>query len=103
GAARPERDRARGARIEAAILERERVEEALRQAQKMEAVGQLTGGVAHDFNNLLTVIAGNLDLVARRLGPDADPRIVRAIGSASVGADRAATLTQRLLAFSRRQ
>jgi PAS domain S-box-containing protein len=91
------------ARIEAAILERERVEEALRQAQKMEAVGQLTGGIAHDFNNLLTVIAGNLDLVARRLGPDADPRIVRAIGSASVGADRAATLTQRLLAFSRRQ
>ena len=91
------------ARIEAAILERERVEEALRQAQKMEAVGQLTGGIAHDFNNLLTVIAGNLDLVARRLGPDADPRVVRAIGSASIGADRAATLTQRLLAFSRRQ
>jgi PAS domain S-box-containing protein len=91
------------ARIEAAILERERAEAALRQAQKMEAVGQLTGGIAHDFNNLLTVIAGNLDLVARRLGADADPRIVRAIGSAAVGADRAATLTQRLLAFSRRQ
>jgi PAS domain S-box-containing protein len=91
------------ARIEAAILERERAEEALRQAQKMEAVGQLTGGIAHDFNNLLTVIAGNLDLVARRLGPGADPRVVKAIGSAAVGADRAATLTQRLLAFSRRQ
>ena len=91
------------ARIEAAISERERVEEALRQAQKMEAVGQLTGGIAHDFNNLLTVIGGNLDLAARRLGASADPRVVAAIASAMNGADRAATLTQRLLAFSRRQ
>ena len=91
------------ARIAAAIAERERAEEALRQAQKMEAVGQLTGGIAHDFNNLLTVISGNLDMAARRLGAAADPRILRAIGAASIGADRAATLTQRLLAFSRRQ
>ncbi|HEV2866457.1 MAG TPA: PAS domain S-box protein, partial [Allosphingosinicella sp.] len=90
-------------RIEAAIAERERAEEALRQAQKMEAVGQLTGGIAHDFNNLLTVISGNLDLAARRLGSGADPKIARAIASASTGAERAATLTQRLLAFSRRQ
>ena len=91
------------ARIESAIAERERVEAALRQAQKMEAVGQLTGGIAHDFNNLLTVIGGNLDLAARRLGPAVDPRVRDAIGSAMNGAERAATLTQRLLAFSRRQ
>ncbi len=91
------------ARIAAAIAERERAEAALRQAQKMEAVGQLTGGIAHDFNNLLTVISGNLDMAARRLGSGADPRVLRAIGSATIGADRAATLTQRLLAFSRRQ
>ena len=90
-------------RIAAAIAERERAEEALRQAQKMEAVGQLTGGIAHDFNNLLTVIGGNLDLAARRLGPSADSRVLRALGNASTGAERAATLTQRLLAFSRRQ
>ena len=75
----------------------------LRQVQKMEAVGQLTGGIAHDFNNLLTVIGGNLDLAARRLGPSADPNVLRALGSAMTGAERAATLTQRLLAFSRRQ
>ncbi|MDQ4086914.1 MAG: PAS domain S-box protein, partial [Pseudomonadota bacterium] len=91
------------ARIAAAIAERQRAEEALRQAQKMEAVGQLTGGIAHDFNNLLTVISGNLDLAARRLGSGGDPKVARAINSASIGADRAATLTQRLLAFSRRQ
>ena len=91
------------ARIDAAVAERHRVEEALRQAQKMEAVGQLTGGIAHDFNNLLTVISGNLDLAARRLGPGGDPRTLRAIASAITGAERAATLTQRLLAFSRRQ
>ena len=90
-------------RIAAAIAEREAIEEALRQAQKMEAVGQLTGGIAHDFNNLLTVISGNLDLATRRLGAETDPRVHRAIASALAGADRAATLTQRLLAFSRRQ
>ncbi|WP_129793174.1 PAS domain S-box protein [Sphingosinicella sp. CPCC 101087] len=90
-------------RIAAAIAEREQAEAALRQAQKMEAVGQLTGGIAHDFNNLLTVISGNLDMAARRLAGTADPRVQRAISSAMVGAQRAATLTQRLLAFSRRQ
>ena len=77
-------------------------EEALRQSQKMEVVGQLTGGVAHDFNNLLQIIMGNLDTARRGLG-DASPRISRALESAANGARRAASLTQRLLAFSRRQ
>ncbi|HEY2534896.1 MAG TPA: ATP-binding protein [Xanthobacteraceae bacterium] len=77
-------------------------EEALRQSQKMEVVGQLTGGVAHDFNNLLQIIMGNLD-TARRSLQDASPRISRALESAANGARRAASLTQRLLAFSRRQ
>jgi PAS domain S-box-containing protein len=90
-------------RIQQAIAEREQVEEALRQAQKMEAVGQLTGGIAHDFNNLLTVVSGNIDMARRSLGEDGDPRALRAIGNAMKGADRAASLTQRLLAFSRRQ
>jgi PAS domain S-box-containing protein len=90
-------------RIREAIAEREQVEEALRQAQKMEAVGQLTGGIAHDFNNLLTVVSGNIDMARRSLGEDGDPRALRAIGNAMKGADRAASLTQRLLAFSRRQ
>ncbi len=83
--------------------ERERVEDALRQAQKMEAVGQLTGGLAHDFNNLLTGIAGSLELIQLRVGQgrlsDVDRYIVAAQGAAS----RAAALTHRLLAFSRRQ
>ena len=77
-------------------------EDALRQAQKMEAVGQLTGGIAHDFNNMLAVIMGSLDLLGRRLG-DEDPRARRYLDAASEGAKRAASLTQRLLAFSRQQ
>jgi signal transduction histidine kinase len=77
-------------------------EEALRQSQKMEAVGQLTGGVAHDFNNLLQVIIGNLDTIQRQLPEDAS-RLRRAAGQGLKGARRAAALTQRLLAFSRRQ
>jgi PAS domain S-box-containing protein len=77
-------------------------DEALRQSQKMEVVGQLTGGVAHDFNNLLQVILGNLDTLTRALGPDA-PRLSRAAQNAKAGARRAAALTQRLLAFARRQ
>jgi PAS domain S-box-containing protein len=91
------------ARVAAAIAERERAEEALRQSQKMEAVGQLTGGIAHDFNNLLTVITGNVDAARRHLGEEGEARVLRALGNALVGAERAATLTQRLLAFSRRQ
>jgi PAS domain S-box-containing protein len=77
-------------------------EEALRQSQKMEAVGQLTGGVAHDFNNLLQVIIGNLDTLQRHL-PEESARLRRAATNALNGARRAASLTQRLLAFSRRQ
>lgn len=77
-------------------------EEGLRQAQKMEAVGQLTGGVAHDFNNLLQIIIGNLETVQRNL-PDGSSRLQRAVKHAMSGAKRAAALTQRLLAFARRQ
>jgi len=89
-------------RVTAAIAEREEAESALRQAQKMEAVGQLTGGIAHDFNNLLQIITGNLEVLQRRL-PDDEGRLKRAADNAMTGAARAATLTHRLLAFSRRQ
>ncbi len=91
-------------RIKAALHEQETAQEALRQAQKMEAVGQLTGGIAHDFNNLLTVVVGNIDMALRALkAAGGEPRAERALGSAQKGAERAAALTQRLLAFSRRQ
>jgi signal transduction histidine kinase len=79
---------------------RDLAEQALRQTQKMEAVGQLTGGVAHDFNNLLTIIIGNLGIAKRGV---VEARAERALNNALVGAERAAQLTQRLLAFSRRQ
>ena len=82
--------------------ELEQTQERLRQAQKMETVGQLTGGVAHDFNNLLQIVTGNLDILLRNL-PEDSARLRRAAQSAQKGAERAATLTQRLLAFSRRQ
>ena len=89
-------------RVTAAVSECQQANETLRQAQKMEAVGQLTGGIAHDFNNLLQIVTGNLEMVGRRL-PDGDERLARAVANAMSGAQRAATLTQRLLAFSRRQ
>jgi signal transduction histidine kinase len=73
----------------------------LAQAQKMDTIGQLTGGVAHDFNNLLTPIVGSLDLLRRRIGDDVGSQ--RLIAAAQQAAERAATLTQRLLSFSRRQ
>src|SRR5262249_44716662 len=76
--------------------------EALRQSQKMEAAGQLTGGIAHDFNNLLQVIVGNLEILSRSL-PEEMARLRRATLQAMSGARRAASLTQRLLAFARRQ
>jgi len=82
--------------------ERERAEEILHQSQKMEVLGQLTGGVAHDFNNMLGVIIGNLEILQRRLQSD-DPRVAERIQAALQGVDRAAALTQQLLAFSRRQ
>ncbi|GAC1551456.1 MAG: PAS domain-containing sensor histidine kinase [Beijerinckiaceae bacterium] len=76
--------------------------EQLFQSQKMEAVGQLTGGIAHDFNNLLQIVTGNLEILDRNL-PEDSGRLRRAVQTAMLGAQRAATLTQRLLAFSRRQ
>jgi len=83
------------------VAARERAQEQLRQAQKMETIGQLTGGVAHDFNNLLMAVMGNLDLLRKRM-PD-DPRLHRLIDGALQGAERGASLTQRLLAFARQQ
>jgi signal transduction histidine kinase/CheY-like chemotaxis protein len=81
-------------------------EETLRQAQKIEAVGQLTGGIAHDFNNLLTIIIGNLDNMKRQLGKasgEASAKLLKSLDAALQGAHSAGQLTQRLLAFSRRQ
>ena len=85
------------------ITQQRAAEEALRQSQKMEAVGQLTGGLAHDFNNLLTGIMGALDLLETRLGQGRTDRIERYIRTAQEAAKRAASLTHRLLAFSRQQ
>ena len=82
------------------VARRELTERALRQSQKMEAVGRLTGGIAHDFNNLLTAILGNVDLALRRI-PDSDERVRRLLNSARQASERAATLVQRLLAYSR--
>ncbi len=90
-------------RLLAESRDRERVEGQLRQAQKMEAVGQLTGGIAHDFNNLLAAISGNLQLMARRLSQNRLSGIERYIENATTATQRATSLTQRLLAFSRRQ
>ncbi|WP_446740917.1 ATP-binding protein [Sphingomonas sp. CFBP 13603] len=78
-------------------------QEALRQAQKMEAVGQLTGGIAHDFNNLLQGITGSLEIVQRRVAQGRVSELDRFITGATTAANRAASLTHRLLAFSRRQ
>lgn len=88
-------------RVRARTAELERAHEQIRQAQKMEAIGQLTGGVAHDFNNLLTPILGGLDVLRRR-GVE-DPRALRLIDGALQSAERARVLVQRLLAFARRQ
>ncbi len=84
-----------------AQLALEQAREAFFQAQKIEAIGQLTGGVAHDFNNLLTAVLGSLELLRKRL-PD-DPKIRRLLDNAVQGAQRGASLTQRMLAFARRQ
>ncbi|SFE96367.1 PAS domain S-box-containing protein [Sulfitobacter brevis] len=88
-------------RVEEAMAERDRLETQLVQAQKMEAVGQLTGGVAHDFNNLLQVIGGNLQLLLKELPLD-DPKKSR-VENAMAGVSRGAKLTAQLLAFGRQQ
>jgi signal transduction histidine kinase/CheY-like chemotaxis protein len=88
------------ARLQREIVERERAEAALVQAQKMDAVGQLTGGIAHDFNNLLAVVIGNLDMIGRRSD---DQRTRRMAANALQAAERGAKVTGQLLAFSRTQ
>jgi PAS domain S-box-containing protein len=91
------------ARLREESAERERIEEVLRQSQKMEAVGQLTGGLAHDFNNLLTGITGSLELMQIRIAQGRVRDVDRYVNAAQGAAKRAAALTHRLLAFSRRQ
>ncbi|HEY4369038.1 MAG TPA: ATP-binding protein [Steroidobacteraceae bacterium] len=90
------------AKITRDMTERQAMQEQLHQSQKMEAVGQLTGGVAHDFNNLLTVILGNLDTLSQQI-PAEHARWRRAVDQAMRASERAANLTQQLLAFARRQ
>ena len=90
-------------KLQAEAEERERVEETLRQSQKMEAVGQLTGGIAHDFNNLLQSITSSLEVVGIRVGQGRTTEMGRYLKTALASVDRAAALTHRLLAFSRRQ
>lgn len=87
-------------RLRAEMAERKQAETALQQAQKMEAVGQMTGGIAHDFNNLLTAVIGNLDLASRRVQ---DEKISRWLSGALQAAQRGAKLTGQLLAFARKQ
>ena len=91
-------------RLQSEIEERRRTETALRLAEKMELVGQLTGGIAHDFNNLLTVISGNLELLSDAVSgkPVDAPRLQRIMGAAQNAANQAARLTRRLLVLSRR-
>lgn len=90
-------------RLQVEINERAQAEEALRHAQKMDAIGQLTGGIAHDFNNMLTGVLGALDLIQRRVAAGRVSEIDRYIEAAMGSANRAASLTHRLLAFARRQ
>jgi len=90
-------------RLQIEITERAQAEEALRHAQKMDAIGQLTGGIAHDFNNMLTGVLGALDLIRRRVAAGRVSEIDRYIEAATSSANRAASLTHRLLAFARRQ
>ena len=91
------------ARVEERTRELMALEQTLRQAQKMEAVGQLTGGIAHDFNNLLTGISGSLELLQARIAQGRTAEVGRYVNAAQASAGRAAALTHRLLAFSRRQ
>ena len=82
------------------VTERRQVEESLRQTQKLEVIGQLTGGVAHDFNNLLTAVLGNLELASLRTR---DQGLLQILRSAAAAAERGAKLTSQLLAFARKQ
>ncbi|GGD17057.1 response regulator [Aquisalinus flavus] len=91
------------AELKSQIEQREQAEEALRQSQKMETLGQLTGGIAHDFNNLLTIVLGNLERVIRTLTEKGETQLAETAENAQRGARRAASLTQSLLAFARRQ
>lgn len=86
--------------LAAQIVEREKAETALRQAQRLEAVGQLTSGVAHDFNNLLTVVLGNVDQLRKN---ETDPKVLRRLDMMREASQRGARLTAQMLAFSRRQ
>ncbi|WP_288585925.1 ATP-binding protein, partial [uncultured Methylobacterium sp.] len=90
-------------RLRQSSEERTRIEEALWQSQKMEAVGQLTGGLAHDFNNLLAAISGSLELIEARIAQGRSKDVAKYIAAAQGASKRAAALTHRLLAFSRRQ
>ena len=90
-------------RLVSEIRMREEAEAQLRQSQKLEAIGQLTGGLAHDFNNLLTIIGGSLQMLRSRLNPDEVGPLRRYMDAASEGVTKAATLTHRLLAFGRQQ
>ena len=85
------------------MAERTAAEAQLRQMQKMESIGQLTGGIAHDFNNMLAIVIGSLDLARRRLSGAEHPQVSQCLNNAREGAQRAAVLTARLLAFSRQQ
>ena len=87
---------------EAEVRQRLQAEATLRQAQKIDALGQITGGVAHDFNNLLMAVLGNLEMLRKRL-PQTDEKALRLLGNATRGAERGAALTKRMLAFARRQ
>ncbi len=98
-----ERVKERTRQLETEMSERLKAEEGLRQSQKMEAVGQLTGGLAHDFNNLLAGISGSLELMALRIGQGRIAELDRYMVAAQGASRRAAALTHRLLAFSRRQ
>ena len=89
---------AANSRLEAEIAQRKMAEDHLHQAQKLEALGQLTGGIAHDFNNLLTAVIGNLELARRR--PGSDPQMDNLLRAALSAAERGATLVRDLLAFA---
>ncbi len=90
-------------RLQSEAEDRERAETQLRQIQKLDSIGQLTGGIAHDFNNMLSIIFGSLEMAKRRLTGAEHERVTLGINNAYEGASRAASLTARLLAFSRQQ